>query len=353
MGGTGHERLTRVRVASSSLVYLAGHTDSSNFPVTPGAYRTQPQGGYDAVALLFNPLNSTLLYGTRVGGSDADYGFGLAVGDQVLYLAGSTRSTNFPVTTGAFDTSYNGVEDGFALKLSLVYAVAGRITDAQGRPMAGVTVSAGGRSAQSGADGRYLLTDLAAGTYLVTPQRAGYVFTPLSRLVTLPPGVDEVNFVMAPLPAVVGLTPGVARTVTLTDTLGQTTVITFPAGAVTQTTTATVRLQPGQTGGGYYSPDMAFTVETLPALTEFAQPLAVTLRYAPGATGPLVDKQALLLWYWTGAEWIEAGATCNPALLQEHDQGARRVQAGVCRTGLYALRGPSRQIHLPLVMRNH
>ncbi len=354
VGGSSHDRISRVVVNSSAAVYLGGHTDSSNFPVTAGAYNTQPQGGYDGFALYVNPLTNTLLYGTRAGGNDADFVYGLAVRESAIYLAGTTRSANFPVTAGAFDTSYNQGGDAFALKLTPTYALAGRVTDAQARPMADVTITVmpGNLTVQTGADGRYQLTGLAAGTYLVTPGKAGYSFTPLSRLLTLPVNVDNVDFVMAPLPVMITLQPGVARTVTLTDTLGQTTVITFPASTVTQTTGVTVALVPGQSGGGYYSPGMAFTLTALPDPGTFAIPLQAALTYAPGATGPLVDKQDLKLVYWTGSDWNEAGTTCDPALVQEHNQAARRVTAAFCRSGQYLLRGPSRQVNLPLVLRN-
>lgn len=353
VGGSGKERLTRVRVSNSAAVYLAGHTDSNNFPLTSGAYNTQPRGGYDGVALFFNPLTSSLLYGTRFGGSDQDFVYGLAVSGDDVSLSGTTRSNDFPTTSGAFDTTYNGNGDGFAFKLKLTYAIAGRVTDAQARPIKNVTltVTPGNLTVQTGSDGRYFIAGLTAGTYLVTPAQAGYSFAPVTRLVTLPPNVENADFVMAPLPATVIVTPGITRTVTLTDTIGQTTVITFPAGAVTQSTTAVVTLVPGQSGGGYYSPGMAFTLFATPEPGSFAVPLQAVLRYAPGATGPLVDKQDLRLWYWTGSDWIEAGATCDPAPAQTHDQVTRRVTAGFCRTGLYVLRGPTRQVNLPLVLK--
>lgn len=353
VGGSGKERLTRVRVASSAALYLAGHTDSSNFPLTAGAYNTQPQGGYDGVALFFNPLTSTLLYGTRLGGSEQDFVYGLAVSGDEVMLAGTTRSANFPVTSGAFDTTYNGNGDGFAFKFKLTYGIAGRVTDAQARPIKNVTltVTPGNLTVQTGADGRYFMAGLTAGTYLVTPAKAGYSFEPVTRLVTLPPNVETADFVMTPLPATVIVTPGITRTVTLTDTIGQTTVITIPAEAVTQVTTVVVTLVPGQSGGGYYSPGMAFTLAATPEPGSFAVPLQAALTYAPGAAGPLVDKQNLRLWYWTGSDWVDAGATCDPAPAQTHDQVVRRVTAGFCRTGLYVLRGPTRQVNLPLVLK--
>lgn len=62
-----------------------------------------------------------------MGGEDFDAGFGIAVdGAGYTYVTGRTISTNFPTTTGAYDTSHNGDMDAFVVKIdqsgaSLVY----------------------------------------------------------------------------------------------------------------------------------------------------------------------------------------------------------------------------------------
>ena len=56
-----------------------------------------------------NPAGSGLAYATFLGGSGDDYGYGIAVdGAGSAYVTGYTRSSDFPTTPGAFDTSYNG-----------------------------------------------------------------------------------------------------------------------------------------------------------------------------------------------------------------------------------------------------
>ncbi len=357
IGGNAMERVTRVRWVSSTAVYLAGHTRSTTFPVTPGAYRTQPVGDYDGFLLYLNPVNSTLLYGTRIGGSATDYVAGLAVAGDRVYLAGSTRSTDFPVTAGAFDTLYNGADDAYALSLALTYAIAGRITDAQARPMAGVTLTAtpGHRTVTTDAQGYYLLEGLSASTYLLTPAQPGFSFTPISRLVSVPTSVEGVDFVMQPVPAIFTLQPNLAQRVALTDTLGQTAVFTFPVGVVTQTTLAQLKLLPGQSGGGYYAPGLAYTLllTATGGSPVLAKPVTVTLQFILDAVAPLRDKQDLRLMAWAGADWIEAGATCDPALIQTYRAESRRLEAAFCRAGGYNPRGPAWQINLPLVLRRH
>jgi len=64
----------------------------------------------DAFVTMINATGSALLYSTYLGGSLGD-DMGLAVAvDRAhkVYVTGSTNATNFPVTPGAYDTSFNG-----------------------------------------------------------------------------------------------------------------------------------------------------------------------------------------------------------------------------------------------------
>ncbi len=79
------------------------------------------------------------------------------------------------------------------------YSISGRMTDASGHGMSGVTVSAGaaGSTATDG-NGAYTISGLAAGTYTLTPSKSGYSFSPASRAVSVPPDATGVDFVGAP-----------------------------------------------------------------------------------------------------------------------------------------------------------
>jgi hypothetical protein len=79
------------------------------------------------------------------------------------------------------------------------YSISGRVIDASGNPIAGVTVSAlGSSSATTGSDGYYTIW-LPAGTYTVIPSKSGYTFSPPSRTVTVPPNATGVDFTGSPL----------------------------------------------------------------------------------------------------------------------------------------------------------
>src|SRR2546428_11567420 len=87
-------------------------TDSIAFPVTASAFQKAPGGGTDGFVTKLNPTGKALLFSTYLGGSDSDQpglGEGIALGSiGDAYIAGITLSSDFPTTSGAFDTSFNG-----------------------------------------------------------------------------------------------------------------------------------------------------------------------------------------------------------------------------------------------------
>ena len=110
-------------------VYLTGTTSSPNFPTTVDAFDTTFNGGpTDVFVTQLNPAGSApLIYSTFLGGSGNDQETGIADDEGLgialdifgsIYVTGATRSTNFPTTAGAFDTTHNGVSDAFVTKFS-------------------------------------------------------------------------------------------------------------------------------------------------------------------------------------------------------------------------------------------
>jgi hypothetical protein len=100
--------------------YLTGYTTSADFPTTAGALDTTLGGASDGFLTRISPDGAgaaDLVYSTFVGGSGADSGLGIALAGGDVYLAGNTGSPDFPVTTGAFDTTLAG-GDAFVTRLS-------------------------------------------------------------------------------------------------------------------------------------------------------------------------------------------------------------------------------------------
>jgi hypothetical protein len=106
-----------VAVDSEGNAYVTGSVYSTNFPVTEGAFETTDPGAeYQTPTAFVTKLNATgtaLVYSTYLGGSGGDYGSAIAVDAAGgAYVAGQTGSTNFPVTTGALQTTNKGAAKG-------------------------------------------------------------------------------------------------------------------------------------------------------------------------------------------------------------------------------------------------
>jgi len=119
VAGSALEYGRTIVVDANGDVHVTGHTKSADFPTTAGGYDTSFNGGHDVFVFKLNSDGSMLLYSTFVGGGSIDWGYGIAVDDSGnAYVAGSTSSSNFPTTAGAYDTSFNGMVDVFVFKLN-------------------------------------------------------------------------------------------------------------------------------------------------------------------------------------------------------------------------------------------
>src|SRR5208283_3958549 len=79
VGGTSGDFGQGIAVDSAGSAYVVGATDSTDFP-TQSAFLSTYQGGeYDAFVFKLAPAGNALAYSTYLGGSDEDYGQGIAV----------------------------------------------------------------------------------------------------------------------------------------------------------------------------------------------------------------------------------------------------------------------------------
>ncbi len=119
LGGSGRESADGVAVDPAGNAYVAGQTESSDFP-TRNAVQPTFGGVADAFIAELKPSGAALVYSTYLGGNSFDYGGAIAVDAAgSAYAAGETWSRNFP-TVSAFQPGFGGGNaDGFVARLSV------------------------------------------------------------------------------------------------------------------------------------------------------------------------------------------------------------------------------------------
>jgi uncharacterized repeat protein (TIGR01451 family) len=117
LGGSGLDFGNSIAVDSSGNAYIAGQTESLNFP-TSAPLQSTNGGGSDAFVAKLNAAGSALIYSTFIGGTDDDTAASVAIDNAGhAYITGQTFSTNFPVHT-ALHPTLSGSADAFVAKLN-------------------------------------------------------------------------------------------------------------------------------------------------------------------------------------------------------------------------------------------
>ncbi len=129
-GGSGWDEGHGIAVDSNGCAYITGYTNSDNFPVKNPYQTNQPR--YDVFVTKFSSDGQSLVYSTYIGGSDNDYGKGIAVDSNgFAYITGYTNSDNFPVKN-PYQTTNTGNNDVFITKLALQWTVSASISVGNG-----------------------------------------------------------------------------------------------------------------------------------------------------------------------------------------------------------------------------
>ncbi len=122
LGGSAVDDAINIALDSSNNAYVCGQSTSTDFPTTAGAFQTtnnQSTGFGNGFITKVNSTGTGLIFSTYLGGAGPDIVAGITVdSSDNVYVAGSAYSTNFPTTSGAFQTANSGFYDGFVTKLN-------------------------------------------------------------------------------------------------------------------------------------------------------------------------------------------------------------------------------------------
>jgi len=130
LGGRYYDGATALAIhPTTGDVYVAGYTNSTNFPNTSGGAQTRcnncsigspPPPSNDAFVARLNSDLTQILQSTYLGGSGNDESYALAIHPTTgeVYVAGSTNSKDFPKATGGAQASNKGGTDAFVARLN-------------------------------------------------------------------------------------------------------------------------------------------------------------------------------------------------------------------------------------------
>jgi hypothetical protein len=120
-GMDGADGIPNIDIALNSEgdVFVAGITQSADFPTSPESYQTEVIGESDIFLAKFDQDLKTLKAATVIGGDSIEHHPRIcldAAGN--IYLVGTTNSANYPTTLGSFDGDLSGEWDVFVSKLN-------------------------------------------------------------------------------------------------------------------------------------------------------------------------------------------------------------------------------------------
>lgn len=190
LGGTDREYADAIAVGSGQQVYVAGRTDSANFPmVNPLQSILAEDPGAEGFLTRINSAGNTLDFSTYLGGTGVDYITALATNANGVYFVGTTAATDFPITPGVFQVNSLATnslsQDAFVGRITETVnqsfrSVRGTFRNSNLAPLPGAAVTLGGRTVISNPNGNYVF-------HLLTPG-AGYSLLPESSIPTVEGG---------------------------------------------------------------------------------------------------------------------------------------------------------------------
>ncbi|MEP6601035.1 MAG: SBBP repeat-containing protein, partial [Nitrospirota bacterium] len=212
---------TSVAVNVVGNAYITGLSNSSDFPTANPITPIQSTGRIFLAK--FTPEGNALVYSTRLGTNQGEFGLGVALDGAGNAFITGTAFSGLPTTAGAFQTTNAGIGDAFISQVADP-TIIGRVVDEDNNPIPSATVNLTGvpsATTTTDANGYFTFGLLTVGNnYTVTVSVPTYVFT--SQVVNNLQKNVRLNF----NPVVVSISGRVTATGTSTGVSGVTMSLT-------------------------------------------------------------------------------------------------------------------------------
>lgn len=119
LGGSNIDVIEGIAVdgATPANAYVVGQTQSTDFP-TVSPVQMSNVGGINGFVTKVNGTGAGLVYSTYLGGSNVGLATGIALDSSAnAYVTGLTDASDFPTTTGVFQTTFGGTENAFVTEV--------------------------------------------------------------------------------------------------------------------------------------------------------------------------------------------------------------------------------------------
>ncbi|MDC1161897.1 SBBP repeat-containing protein [Tenacibaculum sp.] len=119
LGGSGDDIGFAIALDSIGQLYVAGTTNSSNFPIK-NAIQEENKGEDDAFLAVIDPTRSVIKFASYFGGEKSERLYNIDLNSSGdVFMMGVTNSSSYPTTGGAFQPDFGGVRDAFVTRINL------------------------------------------------------------------------------------------------------------------------------------------------------------------------------------------------------------------------------------------
>ena len=120
LGGSSNDYLITIGADADNNIWISGEVDSQNFPTTSNAVSKTHSGGTKDIIICQLDNNGQLVYSTYLGGMAYESVPLIAFdSERNVYFAGRSWSSNFPITSDAYQQNKLGYYDGILVKFNI------------------------------------------------------------------------------------------------------------------------------------------------------------------------------------------------------------------------------------------